>query len=173
MSYVAGETFTGADGREWRQLVDEESGEYIEVPAGEDNLAWIVYQRHDANRQVKAWEKRRAVLDQFILAEASEKAGAFADVSYRLNYQSYGVLEGDTLATGFYERYGSALDRAPKALREGVLALLASVSGIKADRRKALPEPLQKLVEDATVKKAKNPFVTTEDVRKRAPEGVA
>ena len=48
------------------EIVNDETGELEEIELGGDDLKYYVFQREIANRQIKAWEQRRAMCNQVI-----------------------------------------------------------------------------------------------------------
>lgn len=152
-----------ADENQPALLVDDETGEILEVPQGVDALFLVAHRRHDAKQQEDAWKAQRAMLDAVLLKKQEEKKAEYGDIIVAIKGGSYSKTDAEALANLVYERFRSAFSDDSVAV-SAVLGLIAAASGFAKDK---IPQPTLGIYEEATEWLEKRPWVETRPVLRR------
>ena len=150
----------------------EDTGELEDIPEGEDDLRYLVYQAYDAGVQKKAWGAREGMLKAMVLDKQDGKREVYDDLVASVRSPVREKYDAD----GFRERIKGiivslAVEAPTKevAMRIGYLGELICAAKAFDKKSPHLSEKMQALISEFLYDEPGNSFVIIEPVRKRAP----
>jgi len=137
-------------------VVDDDTGEVIEIPEGVDALTLLAHGRHDAKGQEDAWKQRRQAYDAALLAKMTEKRANFTGVVVSVMGRTYTKTDVDAFA----DSLAAAAIEWPD-----LMAVIAAAQGFKRD---LLPESVWEIYDKHTEHLPTKAWIDSKPVLRRA-----
>ncbi len=150
-------------------IVDEDTGEIIDVPEGQNALDMVAHRLADAKDQAKEWAHIVQIYSAVVLREQADKKAIYGDTV--LN-QVYGSAESFDRSEWMLDSLGLEL------IRDEWRALAQAATGFDRDALKAADKLLGRrrglspLIQRYYKRKDRAPYVTVSKVRRAAPRVV-